>query len=277
MVNIEITNTEFEKLRSYVKNNVGISLSDQKASMVRGRLSKRVNQLGLASFSDYYDYLVRDASGEELTLFINAISTNVTSFFRSPAHWEFLKLHLGALAEKKGSKKRLRIWSAACSSGEEPYTIAMTLKDNLRDFDEWDIKILATDISHKVLTKAVSGVYSDKDVLGLSKYTVANHFDRAKNGDGKVSYKIKNELRDLITFRTFNLITDSFAIFKNKFDIIFCRNVMIYFDPPARKALVDMYGNLLELGSMLFIGDSEALTDNKNSFALVRSSIYKKI
>jgi chemotaxis protein methyltransferase CheR len=277
LVNLDITEAEFAKLRNYVKNNVGISLSDQKASMVRGRLSKRVNQLGLESFSEYYDFLVRDASGEELTLFINAISTNVTSFFRSPNHWEFLKGHLKFLAEKKGNKKKLRIWSAACSSGEEPYTIAMSLKDNMRDFHEWDIKILATDISQKVLSKAIIGVYSEKDIIGLSKHTVTNHFDKIKIGNGQFEYQVKDELRELIMFRTFNLVTDSFGIFKNKFDIIFCRNVMIYFDPPTRKALVDRYANLLELGSLLFIGDSEALTENKHNFVLTGSSIYKRI
>jgi len=276
LVNIEITTREFDTLRDYIKNNVGISLSDQKASMVRGRLSKRVNQLGLESFSDYYDYLVRDASGEELTLFINAISTNVTSFFRSPAQWEFFKEYLKTLQEKKGNRK-LRIWSAACSSGEEPYTIAMSLKDNLRDFSEWDIKILATDISQKVLTKAINAEYSRKDVIGLSGYTLANNFDKFRASDGDVAYRVKDELRNIIMFRTFNLVTESFSVFKNKFDIIFCRNVMIYFDPPTRKALVDRYASLLNTGSLLFIGDSEALTENKHNFALVKSSIYRKI
>ncbi len=277
MVNLEITTAEFDRFRNYIKSNVGISLSDQKASMVRGRLSKRVSQLGLGSFSDYYDYLLNDMSGEELTLFINAISTNVTSFFRSPVHWEFLKQYLPYLSELKGKKKKLRIWSAACSSGEEPYTIAMTLKDNLKDFDQWDIKILATDISQKVLAKAAKGIYSEKDVIGLSKFTLANHFDKSKSSDGSTVYKVKDELRNLIMFRSFNLVTDTFSIFKNRFDIIFCRNVMIYFDPPTRKALIDRYGNLLEPGSLLFIGDSEALTENKQNFSLVRSSVYKRI
>jgi chemotaxis protein methyltransferase CheR len=277
LVNLEISQAEFDTLRNYIKSNVGISLSDQKASMVRGRLSKRVNQLGLESFSEYYDYLVRDVSGEELTLFINAISTNVTSFFRSPSHWEFLKDYLKVLAEKKKGKKRLRIWSAACSSGEEPYTIAMSLKDNMRDFAEWDIKILATDISQKVLTKAIKAEYSQKDTIGLSGYTLTNHFEKFKTNDGEIAYRVKDELRNLIMFRTFNLVTEPFTIFKNKFDIIFCRNVMIYFDPPTRKALVDRYAGLLEVGSLLFIGDSEALTENKHNFALMKSSIYRKI
>lgn len=277
MINLEITTAEFDRFRDYIKNNVGICLSDQKASMVRGRLSKRVAKLGLNSFSEYYDFLVHDSSGEELTLFINAISTNVTSFFRSPSHWEFLKGHLKKVAEKKGARKKLRIWSAACSSGEEPHTIAMSLKDNMRDFHEWDIKILATDISQKVLSKAVSGIYTEKDVLGLSRNTLASHFKKISSHNDEPEYQVNDELRGLITFRTFNLVTDSFEIFKNKFDIIFCRNVMIYFDPPTRKALVDRYANLLELGSLLFIGDSEALTENKHNFLLAGPSIYKRI
>lgn len=275
MFNIDITQEEFEKIQKFVKSRVGISLSDQKATMVKGRLHKRLNELGMNSFSEYYRYLNSADGEEEMVGFISAISTNVTSFFRSPKHWEYLKDNIDAIFATKPNKK-IRIWSAACSSGEEPYSIAMFLKDNLKNFDSYDIKILATDISHKVLSKAIAGVYRQKDVEGMSKMLIQKHFISHKSQHGMV-YEINPELKSKVVFRTFNLINDDFSIFKFHFDIIFCRNVMIYFDSPTRKTLITRFGKLLDKGSMLIIGDSEAITENKTEFALIKSSIYKKV
>lgn len=275
MIGIEITEEEFEKIRSFVKNRVGISLTDQKSTMVKGRLHKRLNELGMRSFSEYYRYL-NSAEGEnEIISFVSAISTNVTSFFRSPKHWEFLKENMDKLFLSK-KQKRIRIWSAACSSGEEPYSIAIFLKENLKDFSSWDIKILATDISHKVLAKAIAGEYQEKDLSGMQKALVHRHFSSRKTASGIV-YDIDPELKSKITFRTFNLIHDSFSIFKFHFDIIFCRNVMIYFDGPTRKALISNFAKLLDKGDLLIIGDSEAIMENKSEFGLIKSSVYKRI
>lgn len=275
MLDIEITQQEFEQIRKFVKSRVGISLSDQKATMVKGRLHKRVLELGMRSFSQYYNYLNSPEGEEEIISFINAISTNVTSFFRSPQHWAYLKEHLDELFLSK-PKKKIRIWSAACSSGEEPYSIAIFLRENLKDFDSWDIKILATDISHKALNKALKGEYRQKDVEGMQKAIVYRNFTERKTPMGTL-YEIDPALQSKIIFRTFNLVYDDFSIFKFHFDIIFCRNVMIYFDSDTRKALISRFAKLLPKGGILIIGDSETITDNKSEFALIKSSIYKKI
>lgn len=275
-MDIQITQKEFELFRTFIYQKAGISLSDKKKTLVQGRLSKRIRKLGLSSFREYYDIVVDDRSGEELTLLIDAISTNVTSFFREQGQWEYLKENLQEILRGK-KDKRLRIWSAACSSGEEPYSIIMFLRENMNDFDSWDIKILATDISNQILSKAQRGEYEEKHIDGLPRQIMLKYFDKSSSKDRGNVYKIKKYLRDKILFRTFNLIYGDFNIFRSKFDIIFCRNVMIYFDATSQKKLVSEYAKLLNRGSLLFIGHSESLTRNKEEFKLIRSSIYERI
>jgi chemotaxis protein methyltransferase CheR len=274
MREIELKPKEFELFRQYIYSKVGISLSDQKSTLVKGRLNKRLNHLNLNSFSDYYDYLISDSSGEELNFFVSAISTNVTSFFRESAQWRWLEGYLPQMIASKKEKK-IRIWSAGCSSGEEPYTILMFLQSQLADFESWDIKILATDISSKVLSKAISGTYESKNVQQLPKDIVYRSFDKINDGT-KINYQIKPALKEKVTFRLYNLITDPFFI-KNEFDMVFCRNVMIYFDDINRSQLISKFTSLLPKGAPLFLGSSESLTTHKNTLKLMGSSIYKKL
>ncbi|MGB3962565.1 MAG: protein-glutamate O-methyltransferase CheR, partial [Sulfurimonas sp.] len=230
MQEIELRPEEFALFRTYIYEKVGIALSDQKSTLIKGRLNKRLNQLNLQSFRDYYDYLLKDENAEELSLFVSAIATNVTSFFREGAQWKWLEQYLPQLIRMK-SEKKIRIWSAGCSSGEEPYTILMFLEQHLHDFDTWDIKILATDISTKVLKHAIEGKYEAKGVETLPSEIIKCSFERNKNAQSY--YQIKSSLREKVLFRKYNLVTDPF-FFKNKFDMIFCRNVMIYFDDVTR-------------------------------------------
>ncbi len=274
MFDIELKPQEFKLLRNYIYEKVGISLSEQKTTLVKGRLNKRLNQLNITSFKDYYDHLVNDASGEELTFFMSAISTNVTSFFRESAQWTWLEGYLPQMIASKREKK-LRIWSAGCSSGEEPYTILMFLQNHLHDFESWDIKILATDISSKVLSKAILGHYEQKHVEQLPKNIVIKSFEKV-HGHNVLKYQIKPFLREKVMFRLYNLITDPFFI-KNEFDMIFCRNVMIYFDETNRNNLIGRFTTLLPKGAPLFLGSSESLTTHKNNLKLLGSSIYQKI
>lgn len=274
MFDIELKPQEFKLFRNYIYEKVGISLSEQKTTLVKGRLNKRLNQLDMTSFKDYYDYLVGDASGEELTFFMSAISTNVTSFFRESAQWSWLEGYLPQIVASKREKK-LRIWSAGCSSGEEPYTILMFLQNHLHDFESWDIKILATDISSKVLSKAILGHYDSKQVEQLPKNIVIKSFEKVHE-QNILKYQIKPFLREKVMFRLYNLITDPFFI-KNEFDMIFCRNVMIYFDEANRNSLIGRFTTLLPKGAPLFLGSSESLTLHKNSLKLLGSSIYQKI
>ncbi|MDD2829876.1 MAG: protein-glutamate O-methyltransferase CheR [Sulfuricurvum sp.] len=271
---IELRAEEFALFRRYIYEKVGISLSDQKSTLVKGRLNKRLNQLGLKSFRDYYDFLIQDLSGEELSFFVSAISTNVTSFFREGAQWKWLENYLPALIASKREKK-IRIWSAGCSSGEEPYTILMFLQHHLNDFDQWDIKILATDISSKVLAHAISGSYDAKNVEPLPKEIVIRSFEKVQM-DGLIRYQVKPHLKNKVMFRLYNLVTDPF-FFKNSFDMIFCRNVMIYFDDITRHNLIGRFTTLLPKGAPLFLGSSESLTTHRETLKLLGSSIYQRL
>ena len=274
MSEIELKPQEFALFRNYIYEKVGISLSEQKSTLIKGRLNKRLNQLGLSSFGEYYSHLINDKSGEELTFFVSAISTNVTSFFRESAQWKWLESYLPELIASK-KEKRIRIWSAGCSSGEEPYTILMFLQHHLSDFESWDIKILATDISSKVLSHAIAGQYDAKQLDNLPYDMLERSFERLHVNE-QVKYKIRPALREKVLFRLYNLITDPF-FFKNRFDMIFCRNVMIYFDDLNRGQLISKFSSLLPKGAPLLLGSSESLTTHKDILKLVGSSIYKKI
>jgi chemotaxis protein methyltransferase CheR len=268
---IDITTEEFNLFRNFIYKELGISLSDYKITLLKSRLSKRLKALKLKSFRDYYDFLQNDHTGEEIFMFINAVSTNVTSFFREPNQWEYLEKKLPDIIANKKDKK-LRIWSAACSSGEEPYSIIIFLKNHIPDFSSWDIKILATDISQKVLSQAISGEYDTEKLHVVSKNMLSSSFDKA---NGSI-YRIKSELKNKITFRMFNLVNGDYSIFKKQFDIVFCRNVMIYFDKPTREKVVTNLVNVIKPKGHFFIGSSESLNGHKDDISVVSPSIYQK-
>lgn len=266
----DITPAEFKLLKEYVYNRTGINLSEQKISLLRSRLNKRLRALNLSSFKQYYEYLVKNE--DEYIDFVNAVSTNVTSFFREERQWEFLSKVIESI--KTQNKGKLRIWSSASSTGEEPYTIGMFLKEHLKDFQQCDIKILATDISHDALTKAQKGVYAEKSIVGLKRYYVTNFFSRIGKTD---QYAIAKELKDLVVFREFNLVYGDYFIFgKKEFDLIFCRNVMIYFDTQTKVKIVNNLVKQLKKGGYFFLGHSESLM-NHAGLKYVMPSIYQKI
>lgn len=269
---LQLKRKEFEFLKEYIYRNIGISLSDQKIYLVQGRLNKRLKQLGLSSFHAYCELLQNDAMHKELSYLSTFISTNVTSFFREESQWKFLEYNLNNLFENK----TIRIWSAASSTGEEPYSINMFLHEHISDIQSWDVKILATDISTKVLQQAQSGQYAQKALQGLEKRYQIKYFTKSKINSEMCL--INSTIKQDIKFRLFNLVTGDYKIFKNKiFDIIFCRNVMIYFDKETQNALVSKFYELLKPGGYLFIGSSEALTDMKKGFKVASASIYRKV
>lgn len=266
----QLKKSEFTFLKEYIYEHIGISLSEQKIYLVQGRLNKRLKEIGLDSFEEYCELLRRDSEHKELSYLATFISTNVTSFFREESQWHFLENNFDALF----SDYKIRIWSAASSTGEEPYSINMFLHEHISDIAKWDIKILATDISTKVLTQAQSGEYQAKAVNAMPKKYEVKYFSKTPSG----VYRITPALKKDIKFRMFNLVTGDYRIFKQKkFDVIFCRNVMIYFDKATQNALVSKFYDLLKPGGYLFIGSSEALTDIKKGFKLVSASIYKKV
>ena len=272
MEQLKLSKKEFELFKAYIYEHIGISLGDQKIYLVQARLAKRVKQLQLENFSEYYTTLINDRSGNELEYLCSLISTNVTSFFRESKQWEFWKTNLSSMMEKQNNK--LRIWSAACSTGEEPYSIAMFLAENAPSAD---VKILATDVSPRVLKEASNGLYSEKAVAPLDGVYRNKYFSKRKD-EQVVSFAVSESLKKHIVFRGFNLVTGNYGLFKEKkFDIIFCRNVMIYFDKPTQTALVEKFYTMLHKGGYLFIGSSEALTDTKIGFKSRSASIYQKI
>lgn len=260
----------FERIRDIVYARSGIVLKDDKATLVAGRLGKRLRDLGLNAPSDYLRYLESDVSGQELTNLLDAISTNVTYFFREPDHFDLIsQLHSRWVA---AGQRRFRYWSAASSSGEEPYTLAMTLHS--LGVDKLNLKILATDISTSILERAIAGVYPAKAVAEIPPQLLMRYFSKLGSGLD-ASYEVKDELRALLTFRHLNL-----AIFPSPLhgplDMILCRNVMIYFDQALRSKLVNEFARLLKPGGCLIISHSESLVGIDVDLKMVRPSVYVK-
>ena len=273
-----LSNKEFEMFRGLIYDTCGISLTLSKKELVKSRLTKRLSTLGIDTFSDYYKYVTKsEKTGKELVQLVDSISTNKTDFFREKKHFDFLATNLLpslVLSKEKSRNRKLRIWCAAASSGEEPYTLAMTVFNHIKPGDGWDVKILATDISTKVLQKAINGVYDSKLLKDIPPETISSHFSPVLV-DKTNCYKAKDHLKDIITFRRFNLMTEKFP-FKYPFDFIFCRNVMIYFDPETQHRLVSKFYDCLPKDGHLFIGHSETLSRSNSNFKYVLPAAYRK-
>ena len=261
----------FQAFQEIAYAKAGIFLRQGKAALVQARLAKRLRELGLASERDYLARLRGDEAGEELVLFLDAISTNFTRFFREPDHFDSLREHIVAL--RTAGQRRFRLWSAACSSGEEPYTVAMVL-DPLLEGCDW--KILATDISTRVLGRAAQGVYNEEELEPVSQSLRTRHLETAAPAsDGSPRWTVRARLRDRIVFRRLNLASRPFPM-SGPLDAILCRNVMIYFDRAMRAAVVGEFERLLRPGSPLFVGHSESLNGIETRLRLERPSVYRQ-
>jgi len=267
----EFTSRDFGTLREMMMQHTGIQLSENKVDMLYGRLSRRLRKVGMTKFSDYIELLQADEESDEFGEFINAVTTNLTSFFRENHHFEYLKKSLlPKLIKRNQASRRIRIWSAGCSTGEEPYSIAKVVNESMPS--GWDVKILATDIDSNVLAHGECGVYDVSRIESLSKSTVKNMFEKNSSYPDKV--RAHRKLRDLISFRELNLL-ETWPM-KGPFDIIFCRNVIIYFDMPTKQMLIDRYTNLLAPNGHLFLGHSEAMHQMSTRFSLCEKSTYIK-
>jgi chemotaxis protein methyltransferase CheR len=268
----EFSDADFRGLAQYAYEKAGIALSDSKRNLVYSRLSRRLRQLGLTAFRDYRQYLAETPS--ELEAFINAISTNLTKFFRESHHFDHLRQTVAApfsKAAKPGS--RLRVWSAGCSSGEEPYTIAMVLKHEIRDIDRHDVRILATDIDTEVIARGARGEYQASSIDDVPK-SYQQYFDPVEGGKGD-NVAIDRNVRSLIAFKRLNLMEN--WPFNGPFDAIFCRNVMIYFDGPTKAKLIERFTQKVKLGGFLYIGHSESLNGAHPGLELVGRTIYRRV
>lgn len=271
----ELTDKEFEAIHSLVYERFGINLTDQKRNLIVGRLQKVLKSHGMTSFSDYLEYVSKDSTGEALSELIDRISTNHTFFFREPEHFRFMKeVALPAIRSRLDSQhsRDIRIWSAGCSSGEEPYTIAIALRDFFgREYSQWKAGVMATDISSHVLRHAERGIYPVERLAKTTPDICAKYFQR--HGEEQVA--VNADIRADVTFRRLNFMSPSFP-FKKQFHIIFCRNVMIYFDTPTRLELVRKFHAALEPGGYLFIGHSESLGRDDTFFSYVQPAVYQK-
>lgn len=269
-----LTEREFARVKARVYAEAGISLSDAKRTLVVSRLSKLVRALRQPSFDAYLDYLERSGSDVERQDFINALTTNLTRFWREEHHFEHLIGYVGQLMQSRqrasGSlKPRLRIWSAGCSTGQEPYTIALSLLEALPDLKRWDFRILATDIDTNVVTTAAQGIYPDSELAGLSPAR-ARLFEDV--GGGKV--RVPAAIRQLVSFKPLNLMVRPWPM-RGPFDAVFCRNVAIYFDKQTQAELFSRLGEIIVPEGFLYIGHSENLGASGGSFRLVGKTVYQ--
>ncbi len=269
----ELTQHEFDQLSRLIYEKSGISLHDGKMELVRARLTRRLRETGLHTFQAYYNHVVSDRSGQELVTLLDSISTNLTSFFREPAHFEFLRADIiPRLAARRGTgSRRLAIWSAGCSSGEEPYSIAMCLIEALANPLGWQITLLATDISTRILEAARRGVYRGEKLANLPRAVLSRFFQRG-TGEWAGQYRVKEEVRRLVDFRHSNLLEA--PPLPGPFDVIFCRNVMIYFDGATQARVISIFRSHLAPGGCLFIGHSESLARVRHGLRYVRPAVY---
>jgi chemotaxis protein methyltransferase CheR len=271
VIDVDLTPRQFEAIRSLLYNTCGIKLSAGKEELVKARLMKRLRQLSLPDFDAYLDHVRGEPSRGELAIMIDALTTNKTSFFRENEHFQFVKEKLIPRFRKyRGS---VRIWSAGCSTGEEPYSMAMLLRQEWPEVLRCDVRILATDISSRVLQKAREGKYNEEAVADLDRSLLSRYFDPVQEGANRL-YRIKDELRTLIRFAKLNLMEP--WPMRGSFDLIFCRNVMIYFDKETQKKLVRRYWEYLAPQGYLFVGHSESLTACSNDYRYVQPALYQK-
>ncbi|MBU1107726.1 MAG: protein-glutamate O-methyltransferase CheR [Candidatus Riflebacteria bacterium] len=271
---MKLTNQEFEKIRSLLHDKFGISLADHKMAMVTGRLRKIIMQKGFSSFSEFIDSVQEDGSGRELQVLIDRMSTNHTFFFREKQHFDFFSSHIlpeiTHSLDKKGSGD-LRIWCAAASTGEEPYSIMMTMLEFFKDrYRGLTAGLLATDISSRVLEDACAGIYEDSKTKGIPENLRKRYLQPAGND----SWQFKEFVRKEIIFRKFNLMNP--FPFKKQFNVIFCRNVMIYFDTATRKELIKRLYQATAPGGYLLVGHSESIRSSDCPYDYVQPAIFRK-
>ncbi|KGJ87677.1 MCP methyltransferase, CheR-type [Colwellia psychrerythraea] len=275
---MQLTTEDFKFICQFVYRTTGIVLNDSKREMLYRRLTRIIRERKLNSFAEYCQ-LLREHGEQEEDYFINAITTNLTSFFRENHHFEYLTSEeLPALIKNKtvsaNGKKRLRVWSSASSTGEEPYSIAITILEALKnELAQWDIKILATDIDSNVLAKGKTGIYDMNRIEEIPKKLKKSYFFQG-SGKSSQSVKVHDKLKSTITFKHLNLLHD--WPMKGPFDVIFCRNVIIYFDKKTQQELFSRYYEMLAPGGLLFLGHSENLGNYQQYFSNVGRTIFRK-
>lgn len=261
------TSADFDRVQALIYQRAGISLHDGKHAMVYSRLSRRLRETGYQSFRDYLGWL-ETHDGPEWQEFINALTTNLTSFFREQHHFEILASHL----KSKPATTAWRVWCNAASTGEEPYSIVMTAMDALGP--KVDFKLMASDIDSKVLASAARGVYRLDSIKGIDAASLQRFFMRGKGANEGMA-RVRPELQRFIEFLSVNLIRDDWP-FREHFDVVFCRNVMIYFDAPTQRKVLERIHRVMKPGSLLFVGHSENFNESRDLFVLRGKTVYER-
>lgn len=267
------TDGDFKFIQDSIRTLAGIAIADHKKEMVYGRVARRVRALQLDSVKAYCEYITKPENQSELTEFINSLTTNLTRFFRESHHFDHLAATVLAPLAKHTGPKKLKLWSAGCSSGMEAYTVAMTIAEHLPNWKQWDIKILATDIDTKMLSTGAAGIYAASAAQDIPRALFQKYCVRV--ADEKEKFQIVPELRSMVHFKYLNLLTQEWPM-KNKFDVIFCRNVMIYFDKPSQTKLCGLFAKFLHPHAWLYIGHSEHVHGQQNTLVPSGHTIYQR-
>jgi chemotaxis protein methyltransferase CheR len=275
MTSADLRDIDYEKISRLVYEQCGINLHEGKKELVKARLGKRLREGNFKSFGEYYRHVLTDEGTAELISMIDSLSTNLTYFFREESHFQtlrnILKLQVNP-AKQDGLSEKMRIWSAGCSTGEEPYSLAMTIHESLNGC-QGDVKIMATDISTRVLHTADKGIFGKERLNNVPPAILKKYFQMGF-GACEGQFLIKKSIRDMVQFSRFNLMDTPPSNYR--FDIIFCRNVMIYFDKPTQEGLVNRFYRCLNRGGYLFVGHSESLTGLSHQLKYIEPSVYRK-
>jgi chemotaxis protein methyltransferase CheR len=268
----DLSDKTYGAISSFVFEKCGITFGEKKKPLVSARIRKRMRALNIMDPGEYFDYVIQDAEGIEIALLLDSMSTNVTSFFRESGHFDFLGKKLDEWSQK--GQKKFRFWSSACSSGEEPYTIAFTINGAIGD-KQYDVRILASDISTKMLGLAHQGLYEESKVKSVPESILKKSFDAIKTDKG-FSYMVKQDVKNMVLFKRINLTEIPFGLQPENLDAVFCRNVMIYFDRELRKKLVNEFYRLIKPGGLLIVGHTESLVDIDTKLTRLAPSVYMK-
>ena len=273
-----LSERDFSRLSKWIHANIGVFMGLKKKTLLEGRVKKRMRRLSISSFQEYCEFVFsRQGRMDEIPFLIDAVTTNKTDFFREPSHFDYLiRTALPSLVKNTVNQvgKCFRVWSSACSTGEEPYTLAMVLQEFVTAAGGLDYEILATDISGKVLEKAESAVYSFETIQAIAVPLRVKYLLRSRDPDSPI-FRIVPELREKVQFHRLNLVSDTFDV-ATDMDVIFCRNVMIYFDRATQENLINRFYQHLAPGGYLFIGHAETLSNIKSPFIYVAPTIYRK-
>ena len=269
---IAIQEQEFKEFANYIRSNYGIHFKAEKKTLIEGRLGNLITNMHMSSLEEYMHYVKADKSGKAASVMLDKITTNYTFFMRESEHFNYFTATVLPYLANKVQDRDLRIWSAACSTGEEPYTLAMLIDEYFGPGKGgWDTKILASDISQAVISTAKAGIYENEKIAELPPDWQKKYFKAYDSHQSVVIEKIKKE----VIFRNINLM-DTVLPFKRKMHVIFCRNVMIYFDGPTKEKLIQRLYDITEPGGFLFIGHSEGLNRESTPYRYIRPAIYRK-